>query len=96
MTILHEKEIDTKDGRLILDSHKLPHHFDRVQAWEAGERIAPVSVDMALTRACGAMCAFCYAMVQEPQERSSVKVDSSLSLLDDFKSIGVNWRPRTR
>jgi MoaA/NifB/PqqE/SkfB family radical SAM enzyme len=89
MTILHEKEIATKDGGLILDSHKLPHHFDRVQAWEAGERIAPVSVDMALTRACGAMCAFCYAMVQEPQERSSVKVDSSLSLLDDFKSIGV-------
>ena len=89
MEILHEKEIVTKDGNLILDSHKLSHHFERVQAWEAGERIAPVSVDMALTRACGAMCAFCYAMVQEPQERSSVKVDSSLSLLDDFKSIGV-------
>ncbi len=89
MTILHEKGTSTKDGNLILDSHKLPHHFERVQAWEAGERIAPVSVDMALTRACGAMCAFCYAMVQEPQERSSIKVDSSLSLLDDFKSIGV-------
>ena len=89
MSIIYEKEISTKDGNLILDSHKLSHHFDRVQAWEAGERIAPVSVDMALTRACGAMCAFCYAMVQEPQERSSVKVDSSLTLLDDFKSIGV-------
>ena len=89
MSIIYEKEISTKDGNLILDSHKLSHHFDRVQAWEAGERIAPVSVDMALTRACGAMCAFCYAMVQEPQERSSVKVDSSLALLDDFKSIGV-------
>jgi MoaA/NifB/PqqE/SkfB family radical SAM enzyme len=89
MKILHEKEVSTKDGALILDSHKLSHHFERVQAWEAGERIAPVSVDMALTRACGAMCAFCYAMVQEPQERSSVKVDTSLSLLDDFKSIGV-------
>ena len=89
MSIIYEKEIVTKDGNLILDSHKLSHHFDRVQAWEAGERIAPVSVDMALTRACGAMCAFCYAMVQEPQERSSVKVDSSLALLDDFKSIGV-------
>jgi MoaA/NifB/PqqE/SkfB family radical SAM enzyme len=89
MTVVYEKEIATKDGNLILDSHKLSHHFDRVQAWEAGERIAPVSVDMALTRACGAMCAFCYAMVQEPQERNSVKVDSSLALLDDFKSIGV-------
>jgi MoaA/NifB/PqqE/SkfB family radical SAM enzyme len=89
MTVVYEKEIATKDGNLILDSHKLSHHFDRVQAWEAGERLAPVSVDMALTRACGAMCAFCYAMVQEPQERNSVKVDSSLALLDDFKSIGV-------
>jgi len=87
--MIYEKEIATKDGNLILDSHKLSHHFDRVQAWESGERIAPVSVDMALTRACGAMCAFCYAMVQEPQERSSIKVDSSLALLDDFKSIGV-------
>jgi MoaA/NifB/PqqE/SkfB family radical SAM enzyme len=89
MKVLREKEVITKDGALILDSHKLSHHFERVQAWEAGERIAPVSVDMALTRACGAMCAFCYAMVQEPQERSSIKEDSSLSLLDDFKSIGV-------
>jgi len=89
MSIVSEKVIATKDGNLILDSHKLSHHFDRVRAWEAGERIAPVSVDMALTRACGAMCAFCYAMVQEPQERSSVKVDSSLALLDDFQSIGV-------
>jgi MoaA/NifB/PqqE/SkfB family radical SAM enzyme len=89
MKILHEKEVATQSGNLILDSHKLSHHFERVQAWEAGERIAPVSVDMALTRACGAMCVFCYAMVQEPQERSSVKVDTSLTLLDDFKSIGV-------
>jgi MoaA/NifB/PqqE/SkfB family radical SAM enzyme len=89
MSIIHEKEIATKNGNLILDSHKLSHHFERVQAWESGERIAPVSVDMALTRACGAMCAFCYAMVQEPQERSAIKVDTSLALLDDFKSIGV-------
>ena len=46
MSIIYEKEISTKDGNLILDSHKLSHHFDRVQAWEAGERIAPVSVDI--------------------------------------------------
>jgi MoaA/NifB/PqqE/SkfB family radical SAM enzyme len=89
MSTAHVKEVVTKDGNLILDSHKLSHHMDVVQAWEAGERIAPVSVDMALTRACGAMCSFCYAMVQEPQERSSIKVDAALSLLDDFKTIGV-------
>lgn len=79
----------TKDGNLILDSHKLAYHFDRVKAFENGERIAPVSVDMALTRACGAMCSFCYAMVQEPQERANVKVNEALNLLDDFREIGV-------
>ena len=56
MSTAHVKEVATKDGNLILDSHKLSHHMDVVEAWEAGERIAPVSVDMALTRACGAMC----------------------------------------
>jgi hypothetical protein len=79
----------TKEGRLILDSHKLPYHFDRVQSWENGIRIAPISVDMALTRACGAMCSFCYAMVQEPQERSNIKIKEALDLLDDFAEIGV-------
>jgi MoaA/NifB/PqqE/SkfB family radical SAM enzyme len=82
-------EVDTKDGKLILDSHKLSYHFDRVQAWENGERIAPISIDMALTRACGAMCSFCYAMVQEPQERSNIKTREALNLLDDFAEIGV-------
>jgi len=81
--------VATNDGELILDSHKLSYHFDRIQAWEAGERIAPVSVDMALTRACGAMCSFCYAMMQESQVRSSIKPDTALSLADDFAEIGI-------
>ena len=81
--------VNTKEGKLILDSHKLPYHFDRVKAWEDGERIAPVCVDMALTRACGAMCSFCYAMVQEPQERANIKTKEALNLLDDFAEIGV-------
>lgn len=81
--------VQTKEGALILDSHKLRWHYDRVEEWEAGERIAPVSVDMALTRACGAMCEFCYAIVQESQERSNIKVNHVRQLLDDFKEIGV-------
>ena len=42
----------------------------RVEAWENGEKMAPISVDMASTRACGAMCSFCYAMVPEPARKS--------------------------
>ena len=81
--------IKTREGDLILDSHKVSYHYDRVEAWENGDKIAPISVDMALTRACGAMCSFCYAMVQEPQERANVKTKQALDLLDDFAKIGV-------
>ncbi|MGK7873288.1 MAG: radical SAM/SPASM domain-containing protein [Xenococcaceae cyanobacterium] len=81
--------VETREGALILDSHKLSYHVDRVNAWEEGERIAPVSVDMALTRSCGAMCSFCYAMMQEPQERAPIKKSHALNLLDDFAEIGV-------
>lgn len=81
--------VQTREGALILDSHKLSYHIRRVDAWEAGERIAPVSVDMSLTRACGAMCSFCYAMMQESQARSSIKTSHALNLLDDFAKIGI-------
>lgn len=81
--------VQTREGALILDSHKLSYHTDRVDAWEAGERIAPVSVDMSLTRACGAMCSFCYAMMQESQARSSIQTTHALKLLDDFAEIGI-------
>jgi MoaA/NifB/PqqE/SkfB family radical SAM enzyme len=81
--------VQTREGALILDSHKLSWHYERVSAWEAGERISPVSVDMSLTRACSAMCSFCYAMMQESQARSSIKVSHALNLLDDFAEIGV-------
>ena len=72
---------------MILDSHKVSYHYDRIEAWENGEKIAPVSVDMALTRACGAICSFCYAMVQEPQERANIKTKEALHLLDDFAEM---------
>jgi MoaA/NifB/PqqE/SkfB family radical SAM enzyme len=35
------------------------------------------------------MCSFCYAMVQEPQERSNIKTKEALDLLDDFAEVGV-------
>jgi len=44
---------------------------------------------MALTRSCSSMCSFCYAMMQEPQERSAIKVKDALNLIDDFAEIGL-------
>ena len=73
----------------MMDASKLGYHMDRVNAWAAGEKIAPIGVDMALTRACGAMCKFCYATMQEAQERPLIKTIDALNLLDDFAEIGI-------
>ena len=45
-----------QEKEILFSTHKVSFHYDRVEAWENGEKIAPISVDMALTRACGAMC----------------------------------------
>ena len=50
--------------------------------------VLPVCVDVALTRACGAMCSFCYAMVQEQKERSTIKVKEALDLVDGLAEVG--------
>ena len=73
---------------LILDGTKLAWHLDRVQAWERGERIAPITIDMALTRACNYACHFCYAMLQE-NDRQPITKEVITSFLDDSAEIGV-------
>jgi len=73
---------------LILDGTKLGWHLDRVRAWERGERIAPITIDMALTRACNYACHFCYAMLQE-NDREVITKEVITNFLDDCAEIGV-------
>jgi MoaA/NifB/PqqE/SkfB family radical SAM enzyme len=73
---------------LILDGTKIAWHQDRVQAWERGERIAPITIDMSLTRACNFACHFCYAMLQE-NERQVIDKKAIFEFLEDCAEIGV-------
>ena len=61
--------------------------MDRVAKWERGERIAPVTIDMALTRACNYGHHFCYAMLQE-NDRSVINKEIITNFLEDSKR---NW-----
>ena len=58
-------DLAKEHNKLILDGTKINWHLDRVEAWQRGERIAPITIDMSLTRACNYSCGFCYAMFQE-------------------------------
>jgi len=74
--------------QLILDGHKLLWHRERVESWLKGERIAPITVDCALTRRCTYNCVYCYGKLQENEERPLTwKVISSF--LKDARDIGV-------
>src|SRR5262245_27486824 len=74
--------------KLILDGTKIGWHMDRVNAWERGERVAPITIDMALTRACNYACHFCYAMLQE-NDRQVITKDIMFNFLEDCAEIGV-------
>lgn len=73
---------------LILDGHKLNYHADRIAAWQRGERIAPITIDMALTRVCTYNCQYCYSQLQyNPSKELTWSILSRF--LDDCAEIGV-------
>lgn len=78
----------TEHVDLILDGTKIAWHQDRIRAWERGEKIAPITIDMALTRACNFACHFCYAMLQE-NDRKVINQKVIYDFLDDCADIGV-------
>ena len=73
---------------LILDGTKIAWHLDRVEQWQKGERVAPITIDMALTRACNYSCGFCYAMFQE-NDRKVINKKVIFDFLEDCAEIGV-------
>ncbi len=78
----------TDHTELILDGTKIAWHQDRIRAWERGERVAPITIDMSLTRACNYACHFCYAMLQE-NERKVIDKRAIFEFLEDCAEIGV-------
>jgi len=50
--------------KFLMDGHKLFWHLDRVLAWQQGERIAPVHIDVGLGKGCNIHCHYCYGVTQ--------------------------------
>lgn len=75
-------------SEIVLDGHKLAWHKDRVEALLAGERVAPITIDCALTRKCTYDCVYCYSQLQQNVEQPMTR-DVVLRFLDDAAEIGV-------
>ncbi len=82
-----ENKFEQEKG-LILDGQKLAWHSDRVNAWLKGEKIAPITIDCALTRKCNYKCVYCYGQLQANDEKRMTR-DVIFRFLDDVAEIGV-------
>lgn len=82
------QQTNKEKEKIILDSHKLIWHQDRVKAWLRGERIAPITIDCALTRRCTYHCVYCYGQLQANDEKRMTK-EVIFRFLDDAAEIGV-------
>jgi radical SAM protein with 4Fe4S-binding SPASM domain len=47
-----------------MDSHKLLWHLERVNDWINGKRIAPLHIDVGLSKGCNIRCHYCFGVVQ--------------------------------
>lgn len=48
----------------LMDAHKLIWHLDRVQDWQNGKRIAPLHIDVGLSKGCNIRCQYCFGVLQ--------------------------------
>jgi MoaA/NifB/PqqE/SkfB family radical SAM enzyme len=75
--------------QLIIDGTKVGWYPDRIAAWQRGEKIAPVTIDCAMTRACNYACDFCYAQLQANEADGKITREKFLAFLTDAAAIGV-------
>lgn len=73
---------------LILDGSKIMWHKERLEFLLRGERVAPITIDMALTRACNYKCVYCYSQLQSNVSRQ-LNWEILKSFINDCAEIGV-------
>lgn len=86
---------ETNANDLVLDgttalSSKVGWYRDRVEAWKRGEKVAPITVDMSLTRRCQASCSWCFAQTQSSEsEINEITKKQFFDFCEDAAEIGV-------
>lgn len=73
---------------LVIDGSKIGWYRDRVEAWKRGEKIAPITIDVAWTRKCQAACGFCFAQTQASAGGTITK-QNAMDFLSDAAEVGV-------
>ncbi len=75
--------------KYILDASKILWHRERIEQWRRGERVAPITIDCALTTRCSYRCVYCYGQMQCINQSENLDKKTIIEFLDDASEIGV-------
>jgi len=78
-----------ENEKFLLDGSKLLYHPERVNAWLRGERIAPITIDCAITTRCNYKCVYCYGQLQSINQFPHLEKEVVFNFLKDAAEIGV-------
>lgn len=76
-----------------MDSNKMLWHLENIVKWQKGENIAPIHIDMSLSKGCNQRCIFCYGMFQGNQFKKGYETlfsgEPLFNFLKDAAMLGV-------
>lgn len=79
--------------KYLMDGHKLLWHLDRVADWQHGKRIAPLHIDVGLSKGCNIRCEYCFGVLQGNFYRKGSEVyfprEPLLRYMKDAGELGV-------
>ena len=74
-----------------MEGHKLFWHMDRVCAWQKGEQVVPLHMDIGISKGCTIGCVYCYGVFQGrigPQG-SYIPREPLLRFMKDAAQLGI-------
>lgn len=87
MDMTFKKQRD--QGNLILDGSKICFHKERLESYLRGDRVAPLTIECAITTICNYKCVFCSKKFEKIDDQVIMDEDVVKKFLEDAKEIGV-------
>lgn len=82
------KYLKEEPKKYLMDACKMAWYPEKLQSFMNGERIMPITIDMAIHKACNMKCIFCYGEYQKPS-REFIPTDKLLEIAKDAGEVGI-------
>lgn len=83
------KDVSNKAEALILDGSKICYHREILESYLNRRRVAPITIECAITTICNYKCIFCSKKFEKIEDQITLPENTVKEFLQDAKGIGV-------